>query len=284
MLHRVALLTLGLLTLLLTAATPTLSPGAVVGLAGTPHLWIADTQGVLHWGGDTRALAGKHVNWSDRRDVSLAELQILPIGDPWLSAGLLKDGDPIYLVKWESHWPQPKLLHIQSIKDVEVFGIDATNYGNFVLDKVVWEQRYGLAAAGLERGALASAVPPGVVLTLNRATTGAAPAPVGTSVPITVTGTGQDVRSITLGDGTYIISVEVVSSQSGHFSVHFLDSTGEPSGDGLIVNEVLDPGTFRGRGTLTVGTGGFFKNKPGQQLIEVSADSTTRWSILVASP
>ena len=160
MTHRLVLLTLVLLALTLAAAVPaSLPPGAVIALAGTPHLWIADDQGVLHWGGDTRALAGKHVNWSDRREVSLDELRTLPIGDPWLSAGLLKDGDPIYLVKWESDWPQPRLLHIQSIKDVELFGINGSNYGNFILEKATWESRYGFAAATLERGVLAAAVP-----------------------------------------------------------------------------------------------------------------------------
>lgn len=159
--RRFTALAVALVALSLTAAAPqSLAPGAVVGLAGTPHLWIADSAGILHWGGDTRALAGKHVNWNDRRDVSLAELQSFPIGDPWLSAGLLKDSDPIYLVKWESAWPQPKLLHIQSIKDVELFGINGSNYGNFVLDKATWEQRYGIAASGLQREVLARAVPP----------------------------------------------------------------------------------------------------------------------------
>ena len=42
------------------------APGAIVALQGTPHLWIADAQGVLHWGGDTRALAGKPINWGGR--------------------------------------------------------------------------------------------------------------------------------------------------------------------------------------------------------------------------
>ncbi len=154
-------LTLALLTLTLTAATPsTFAPGAVIGLVGTPHLWIADAQGILHWGGDTRALANKHVDWNNRRDIPLAELQTLPVGDPWLSAGLLKDGDPIYLVKWESNWSQPKLLHIQSIADVELFGINSNNYGNFVLDKTSWEQKYGLTAANLQREQLAAAVKP----------------------------------------------------------------------------------------------------------------------------
>ena len=135
------------------------APGAVVALEGTPHLWIADDQGALHWGGDTRALSGRHINWGARTEVSLAGLRALPMGDPWLSAGLLKDGDPIYLVKWETEWPQPRLLHIQSIADVELFGINETNYGNFVLGVASWEARYGMSVAGLQRGALPAAVP-----------------------------------------------------------------------------------------------------------------------------
>ena len=133
--------------------------GAVVALQGTPHLWLADAQGVLHWGGDTRALAGRHVNWSDRTEVSLAHLRTLPVGDPWLSAGLLKYGDPIYLVKWETDWARPRLFHIQSIADVELFGINGSNYGAFVLDRATWEARYGMSAADLERAVLPAAVP-----------------------------------------------------------------------------------------------------------------------------
>ena len=34
-------------------------PGAVIALEGTVHLWIADQNGVLHWGGDTRALRAR---------------------------------------------------------------------------------------------------------------------------------------------------------------------------------------------------------------------------------
>ena len=154
-----ALISLAALVLLPAAqAQHSFAHGAVVALQGTPHLWIADEQGTLHWGGDTRALAGKHVNWSDRTEVSLDRLRSLPVGDPWLSAGLLKDGDPIYLVKWESDWAQPQLLHIQSIADVELFGINGSNYGNFVLDKATWEQRFGISAAALQRGVLPAAV------------------------------------------------------------------------------------------------------------------------------
>ena len=45
-------------------------------------------------------------------------------------------------MKWETEWEYPKLLHIQSIADMELFGINASNYGRFVLDKVAWEARY----------------------------------------------------------------------------------------------------------------------------------------------
>ena len=226
--HRhIAQLTVGLLVLLLTAAAPaSLAPGAVIGLAGTPHLWIADEHGVLHWGGDTRALSGKHIDWNNRRDVSLAELQTYPLGDPWLSAGLLKDGDPIYQVKWESGWPLPKLLHIQSITDVELFGIDGTNYGNFVLDKAMWEGRYGIDAAALPRSPLASAVPPGVTLTLNRVTAEtppAAPAPPvpPTPVPLPPTATWAGVATIPPGvvhrvqDGAETWEVTVLETVRG---------------------------------------------------------------------
>lgn len=144
-------------------AQQSFAPGAVIALQGTPHLWIADHQGVLHWGSDTRALTGKFVNWSDRTEVSLEQIRTLPVGDPWLSAcGLLKDGDPIYLVKWETDWPQPQLLHIQSIGDVEIFGINASNYGRFVVSVTTcdeWARPYGFSMADLQRGVLPTAVP-----------------------------------------------------------------------------------------------------------------------------
>jgi len=132
----------------------------VYALAGTPHLWISDDQGTLHWGGDTRALSGRAINWSDRREVTLDQLRSFRIGDPWLSAGLIKIGDPIYQAKWETNQDRPTLLHIQSISDVELFGINTSNYGSLVLDQQTWEQRFGMSAATLTRGVLASAVPP----------------------------------------------------------------------------------------------------------------------------
>jgi hypothetical protein len=154
------------------SAQLTANPMSVVALIGTVHLWIADEQGILHWGGDTRGLVGRNINWSDRREVTLDQLRAFRRGDPWLSAGLLKIGDPIYQVKWETNQDRPTLLHIQSIADVEIFGIDASNYGRFVLDQVAWEQRYGMSVASLTRGVLQPAVPPT-----------ATPAPAVTSTP-----------------------------------------------------------------------------------------------------
>ncbi|MGH2352597.1 MAG: hypothetical protein ACRDJN_13385 [Chloroflexota bacterium] len=134
-----------------------LPSGAVVALAATPHLWVADAQGVLHWAGDTRALAGRAPNWDDRSERTLDELVALPRGEPWLSAGLLKDGEPIYLVKWETDETVPTLLHIQCLTDLELFGITGENYGTFVLDAATWERRYGIAVAGLVRAELSQA-------------------------------------------------------------------------------------------------------------------------------
>jgi hypothetical protein len=52
-----------------------LAAGAIAALKGTPHLWIADETGTLHWSGDTRALAGHAVDWGNRREVTVDELK-----------------------------------------------------------------------------------------------------------------------------------------------------------------------------------------------------------------
>lgn len=138
-----------------------LTLGAVIALRGTPHIWILGSDGVLHWGGDTRALAGKTIDWNNRREVSLDELKAAQRGDPWLSSGLVKSGDPIYLSKWESSDTRPTLLHIQSIADVELFGINGSNYGRFVIDQGAWETQYRFSISTLTKGTLAAAGAPG---------------------------------------------------------------------------------------------------------------------------
>jgi hypothetical protein len=142
------------------AAPPAQAPfanGTVVALSGTPHLWFADEAGVLHWGGDTRGLAGREIDWNNRREATLDQIRGYQRGDPWLSAGLLKLGDPIYLVKWETGEARPRLLHILSIRDVELFGINGENYGSFVLERGLWEQRYGIDVDTLQRSQLTPA-------------------------------------------------------------------------------------------------------------------------------
>ncbi|MEA2641319.1 MAG: hypothetical protein QOF51_2713 [Chloroflexota bacterium] len=139
-----------------TQAQCSYAPGSPIQLAGTPHLFIVDELGVLHWGGDTRALAGRVINWNNLCAVGLAQLLAAPRGDPWLTAGLPKIGDPIYLAKWEDTEAAPRLLHIQSIADVELFGINTANYGNFILDRTTWQQRYGFDVSTLQVGPLAS--------------------------------------------------------------------------------------------------------------------------------
>lgn len=115
-----------------------LTEGAIVALRGSSHLFIADADGVLHWGGDTRALANRRIDWSKRMEVTPVQLKTLPVGDPWLSLGLVKSGIPIYLPKWETNEAQPRLFHIQSIADLELFGIDGSNYGRFVAAAEDW--------------------------------------------------------------------------------------------------------------------------------------------------
>ena len=165
-------------------AQQTAPPNAVFLLAGTPHIWIADEQGALHWAGDTRALSLRTPNWADQRTVTLEQLLSFRRGDPYLSSGLVKMGDPIYLSKWETNEERPRLFHIQSIADVELFGINATNYGAFVLDAVAWQQRYLFNPNDLTKLALAPAVAPAATPTPTPAP---APAAGATATPAGLT-------------------------------------------------------------------------------------------------
>ena len=157
MIHRRTILGAGITLPLLTitpraraATSLDLPHGTPVALRDTPHIYLVGADRQLHWLGDTRALEGKSVRWDQRETWSYSQLARAPLGDPYLSAGLLKDGDPIYLVKWEHDWERPKLLHIPSIRDVEIFGINGSNYGRFVMGKASWEARYGFTVADLQ--------------------------------------------------------------------------------------------------------------------------------------
>ncbi len=132
--------------------------GTPIRLEGTPHLFLVSADyPQLHWVGDTRALSKHPVFWDQQKTWPYWVFRrwgSVWVGDPYLTAGLLKDGDPIYLVKWEQNWTEPRLYHIQSIEDVELFGINARNYGNFILEKAAWEAKYGFDADTLQRSPL----------------------------------------------------------------------------------------------------------------------------------
>ena len=220
-------LSLSLSLAAMTAATPVLAEpaaqvpiaGAVVGLAGTPHLWVADALGTLHWAGDTRALAGKNVQWGNRSEVNLAQLQGMRRGDPWLTAGLLKSGDPIYFVKWESNQAAPQMLHIQSILDVELFGINSANYGMMVLDEIAWERAYPFDFETLVKGILPAA------------TSGTTVTPVPAPMPATIT--------------LHVARAEQYRNTAGE-SVHEVDVTGAMAGTRLQVSGTYDMGETQG--------------------------------------
>jgi hypothetical protein len=174
--------------------------GTVFALRGTPHIWIAGPDGVLHWAGDTRALGSQPVNWGTRQEVSLDQLQHYHRGDPYLHAGLVKIGDPIYLAKWESEQPVPTLLHIRSIHDVELFGIDTHNYGRFVLDRHAWEQKFGFNTDALPKGELAPAAAPTAT-------------PAATPVPVRLA--AREIRRHRNSDTEYEVGIEVSGAQPG---------------------------------------------------------------------
>jgi hypothetical protein len=123
----------------------------VVVLTGTANLWVTDDQGMLHFAGDPRALAGRPVDWSTRTELTPAQLATLPRGDPWLSEALVRLGNAIYVPQWDPTMNAnlPTLRHVASQSDLALLGVSAANYGQLVLDEATWEQRYGLSPRSL---------------------------------------------------------------------------------------------------------------------------------------
>lgn len=44
--------------------------------------------------------------------------------------------------------------YVQSVDDLALLGVNASNYGALVLDKPAWEQRFGMAVDAMERAEL----------------------------------------------------------------------------------------------------------------------------------
>jgi hypothetical protein len=158
------------------------TPGAVVGVSGAPFLWVADEQGVLHLVGDTAALDGHVVDWSNASQVSLDQLRSSPIGDPWLSAGLVKMGDAIYVPRKSGSASAPALYHVQSAADLSLMGINGQNYGQLVRDATAWDRQFGLSSATLLRAEL-PAIVSGAAQPAAPAVPAAPPAPATSPAP-----------------------------------------------------------------------------------------------------
>lgn len=141
------------------AAPAPLSAGQLVYLRDTPHVWIADQQGVLHWVGDSLALRGRTVDWASLREVTRQELLQYPRGGPFVSAGFVTEGHNVFLARWEQWEPLPRLLLVGSPADLSLFGINGTNYGSLLFPLERWEQLIGIPAASLRRGKLAPTTP-----------------------------------------------------------------------------------------------------------------------------
>ena len=133
--------------------------GAVVQLKGTPHQWVADSEGTLHWSPDPRTIAAHAASPITSTEVAAEQLVILPRGAPWLEAPLVKAGDPIYVPVTQAGATQPSLLRVQSPADLQLFGIEGETYQAVVLDRAVWEQRQGKKVDALPHGELPAAAP-----------------------------------------------------------------------------------------------------------------------------
>ena len=121
--------------------------GTLVIVRDTPHFWVADEQGVLHWASGTRALVGRYVRWSEQRTVSAAELERLPRGEPWLLSpiGFVRaNGPELYVMVWHSGVTWPALLRAPNIESLRPFGITPEHVARLSTDARTWERLHDL--------------------------------------------------------------------------------------------------------------------------------------------
>ena len=120
--------------------------GTVVLLQGTPHFWVADETGTLHWASDTRVLVGRYVRWQAVREVTPEALQALPRGEAWLPSpvAFVRAGDRLYLVRWDAGLRWPALLRVPSVEALRFFGITPEAVAARSIDRESWERLQGL--------------------------------------------------------------------------------------------------------------------------------------------
>ena len=142
----------GVLTLGRGGSEGALTHGSVVLVRDTPHFWVADEKGVLHWASGTRALVGRYVRWDAQRTVSAAELERLPRGEPWLLAPLSfvrGAGGDLYVVVWQSGVTWPALLRVDRVEALRPFGIGPEHVTRLATDERTWERLYQVPVEAL---------------------------------------------------------------------------------------------------------------------------------------
>lgn len=158
------------------APAPAAGQRLLYTIRGTPHTWLADEHGTLHWVGDSIALAraiytSREYTLEDPLDpalrrslgapMALGYEQMLgaPRGEPLLSTAFVEVAGAVYYPRWETFDADPVLLRLASPDDLSVFGVTPASRDRLVLSASAWEQRYGRALDELERDDLRGPAP-----------------------------------------------------------------------------------------------------------------------------
>lgn len=131
------------------------APGTVVVIRGTPHLFVSDADGRLHWAADPRAIEGRAVTPARFVVASLEEVMASPRGEPWVTLPILVDGTQIAVASATGEDTAPTLRIVGSVAELEAIGVDRENYGRLAVDRARWERLVGTDSSTLERSPLA---------------------------------------------------------------------------------------------------------------------------------
>ena len=121
--------------------------GTIVIVRDTPHFWVADERGVLHWVAGTRALVGRYARWDAQRVVGADELERLPRGEPWLlspAAFVGGERSELHVITWQSGVAWPALLRAPNLDSLRPLGITAEEVARRSTDRRTWERLLGL--------------------------------------------------------------------------------------------------------------------------------------------
>ena len=127
---------------------------------GTPHTWLMDDQGVLHWVGDSIALArtlypAREYTLDEPLDpqtqrslagpiaIHYSDVLATPRGAPLLSTSFVRGGGgEVYYPRWDALGGDPVMLRVTRPEDLEVLGVEPTRAGGQVVPSQDWEAQY----------------------------------------------------------------------------------------------------------------------------------------------